>query len=110
MFYSPGIARHSFVSGTSRMKLSGIYLMCSDTSSVHGALHLYTESDPATDTIQRSAHLEAAPDGKTVLLIDVDSRRPGGNRKVVYELAPGDMIAALRAHGAEVNESASNSL
>lgn len=84
--------------------------MFSDNSNVHGALHLYTENDPSTDTIQRSAHLEAAPDGKTVLLIDVDSGRSGGNRKVVYELAPGDLIAVLRAHGAEVDERASLSL
>jgi hypothetical protein len=79
--------------------------MCSHTSSVHGALHLYTKNDPATGAIHRSAHLEAAPDGKTVLLIDVDSGRPGDRRKIVYELAPGDLIAALRAHGAEMSKS-----
>jgi hypothetical protein len=84
--------------------------MSSLTSSVHGALHLYTDNDPATEMIRRSAHLEAAPDGKTVLLIDIDSRRLGLNRKVVYEIVPGDLIAVLRARGAELVANTSSQL
>ena len=46
--------------------------------------------------------LEATPDGKSLLLIDVDSRKPGMHREVRYEITPAELIAAIRAHGAEL--------
>jgi hypothetical protein len=46
--------------------------------------------------------LEAAPDGKSLFLIDVDQRKPGTQREVRYEITPAELIAAIRAHGAEL--------
>jgi hypothetical protein len=35
-------------------------------------------------------------------LIDVDQRKPGTQREVRYEITPAELIAAIRAHGAEL--------
>jgi Mrp family chromosome partitioning ATPase len=48
------------------------------------------------------ARLEAASDGKSLLLIDIDVRKPGLHREVRYEITPAELIAAIRAHGAEL--------
>jgi len=41
-----------------------------------GAVHLLTDSDAITASIRRTVRLEATPDGKTLVLIDVDQRKP----------------------------------
>ena len=61
-----------------------------------------TETDSATLTVRRTVRLEAAVDGKSLLLIDVDTRKPGIQREVRYEITPAELIAAIRAHGAEL--------
>jgi hypothetical protein len=35
-------------------------------------------------------------------LVDVDQRKPGTQREVRYEITPAELIAAIRAHGAEL--------
>jgi Mrp family chromosome partitioning ATPase len=54
----------------------------SSTQGTHGAIHLMTENDAATATMRRTVRLEAAVDGKSLLLIDVDTRKPGIQRAV----------------------------
>ncbi|MFM0069238.1 hypothetical protein PQR07_39305 [Paraburkholderia aspalathi] len=49
--------------------------------------------------IRRAVRLEAAPDGRSVLLIDTDSRKPGVHRETRYEITAAELIAAIRAHG-----------
>ena len=49
----------------------------------------------------RSLRLEATGDGKSVLLIEIDERKPGIHREVRYEITPAELIAAIRSHGAE---------
>jgi hypothetical protein len=64
----------------------------------HGTVHLLTDSDALTASVR----LEATPVGKSLLLIDVDSRKLGMHREVRYEITPAELIAAIRAHGAEL--------
>jgi hypothetical protein len=64
---------------------------------VHGTVQLLTEIDPVSEMIRRAVHLEAAPDGHSVLLIDTDSRKPGIHRETRYEITPAELIAAIRA-------------
>ncbi|MFM0069045.1 hypothetical protein [Paraburkholderia aspalathi] len=65
----------------------------------HGTLHLLTETDPASGRTRRDVHLEAAPDGRSVLLVDIDARRPGIHRAVRYEITPAELVAVIRRHG-----------
>ena len=55
---------------------------------------------------QRTGSAFAAPraggDGKAVLLIEIDERKAGIHREVRYEITPAELIAAIRAHGAEL--------
>jgi hypothetical protein len=74
----------------------------SSTKGAHGAVYLMTETDAAAATVRRTVRLEAAADGKSLLLIDVDTRKPGIHREVRYEITPAELIAAIRAHGAEL--------
>ena len=72
---------------------------------VHGAtgtMILMTERDDTTGQDVRVLRLEAAADGKAVLLIDVDQRKPGIHREIRYEITAAELIAAIRAHGAEL--------
>ncbi|HEY2402804.1 MAG TPA: hypothetical protein VGI23_20795 [Steroidobacteraceae bacterium] len=69
----------------------------------HGALHLLTETDPASGMIRRMVRLEATPDGRSVLLVDTDARRPGLQREMRYEITQGELIAVIRAQGADVS-------
>ncbi|MEX3968699.1 hypothetical protein AB4Y42_42355 [Paraburkholderia sp. EG286B] len=55
-----------------------------------------------TASMRRTGRLEVAPDGKSLVLIDVDQRKPGTQREVRYEITPAELIAAIRAHGAEL--------
>jgi Mrp family chromosome partitioning ATPase len=63
---------------------------------------LLTEFDDASAREVRSLRLEATEDGKAVLLIEIDERKPGIHREVRYEITPAELIAAIRAHGAEL--------
>jgi hypothetical protein len=68
----------------------------------HGAVHLLSDSDALTASVRRTVRLEAASDGKSLLLIDVDQRKLGLQREVRYEITPAELVAAIRAHGAEL--------
>jgi Mrp family chromosome partitioning ATPase len=71
-------------------------------SAVSGAMMLLTEYDESGAQEVRSLRLEPAADGKAVLLIEIDERKPGIHREVRYEITPAELIAAIRAHGAEL--------
>jgi hypothetical protein len=77
--------------------------MTSPYNGAHGAVHLLTDSDALTASVRRTVRLEATPDGKSLVLIDVDQRKPGTQREVRYEITPAELIAAIRAHGAELS-------
>ncbi len=66
------------------------------------AMTLLTEYDDASGQEVRSLHLESSDDGKAVLLIEIDERKPGIHREVRYEITPAELIAAIRAHGAKL--------
>lgn len=59
-----------------------------------------TESGPAI----RQVRLQTSRDGKTIVMIDVDQRKAGVLRAVCYEITPAELIAAIRAHGAELSQ------
>jgi hypothetical protein len=63
---------------------------------------LLTEHDDATGREVRTLRLESSEDGKSILLIEVDERKPGVHREVRYEITPAELIAAIRAQGAEL--------
>jgi len=70
-----------------------------------GAMSLLSEhlGDPAQPC--RQVRLQASPDGKTLLMVDIDQRKAGTLRTVCYEITPAELIAAIRAHGAELPQS-----
>jgi hypothetical protein len=72
------------------------------TTGSSGSMALLTEFDDATARELRSLRLESTEDGKGILLIEVDERKPGIHREVRYEITPAELIAAIRAHGAEL--------
>jgi hypothetical protein len=72
-------------------------------SGTHGTLSLQTETDPQTKTINRTIHLEASADGRTVLLVAVDMCKLGSQREWRIEITPEELIALIRAHGTEVS-------
>lgn len=72
------------------------------TTGSSGAMTLLTEFDQADGRELRSLRLVATEDGKSVLLIEVDERKPGIHREVRYEITPAELIAAIRSHGAEL--------
>lgn len=72
------------------------------TTGASGAMALLSELDSADGRELRSLRLEATDDGKSVLLIEVDERKPGIHREVRYEITPAELIAAIRSHGAEL--------
>ena len=72
-------------------------------SGAHGTLSLLTEIDPQTETIDRTIRLEASADGRSVLLVDLDARKPGSQREWRVEITPEELIALIRAHGTEVS-------
>ena len=51
--------------------------------------------DPPTE--RRTVRLEASADGKSLLLVNVDGRKPGIHREVRYEITPAELIAAIRS-------------
>ena len=72
-------------------------------SGTHGTLSLMTEMDPQTETINRTMRLEASADGQTVLLVSVDTRKPGTQREWRLEITPEELIGLICAHGTEVS-------
>jgi hypothetical protein len=72
------------------------------TTGSSGSMALLSEYDDATARELRSLRLESTEDGKGILLIEVDERKPGIHREVRYEITPAELIAAIRAHGAEL--------
>ena len=72
-------------------------------SGAHGTLSLLTEIDPQTETINRTMRLEASADGRSVLLVALDIRKPGSQREWRVEITPEELIALIRAHGTEVS-------
>jgi hypothetical protein len=77
--------------------------LLSPIAGAHGALQLLTETDPVAEIIRRAVRLEAALDGRRVLLVDTESRRPGVEREVRYEITPAELVAAIRTHGTDVS-------
>jgi hypothetical protein len=75
----------------------------SPIAGAQGALQLLPETDPVAEMIRRIVRLEATPDGRSVLLVDTDSRRPGLHREVRNEITPAELIAAIRTQGADVS-------
>lgn len=67
-----------------------------------GAMVLLVERAESSDADSRTVRLEASPDGKCVLLVDTDLRKPGIHREIRYEITAAELIAAIRSHGAEV--------
>ena len=72
-------------------------------SGTHGTLSFLTEIDPQTETINRTMHLEASADGRSVLLVALDTNKLGTQREWRLEITPEDLIALIRAHGTEVS-------
>jgi len=63
-----------------------------------GAMTLITEYDAAGNRT-RWLRLEPATDGRAVVLVEVDERKPGIHREMRYEITPSELIAVIRAHG-----------
>ena len=76
--------------------------MPSPATGAHGALQLLTDRDALTASTRRTVRLEASTDGRSLILIDVDLRKSGLHREVRHEITPAELIAAIRAHGAEL--------
>ena len=72
-------------------------------SGTHGTLSLMTEMDPQTETIKRTIRLEASADGRSVLLVALDTSRLGSQREWRVEITPEELIALMSAHGTEVS-------
>lgn len=66
-----------------------------------GAMHLLAKHDDQ-DAAVRKVRLEAAPDSRSVILIERDQRRAGTQREIRHEITPAELIALIRAHGAEL--------
>ena len=72
------------------------------TTGSSGAMTLLTEIHETGGHVVRTLRLEATDDGKSIHLIEIDERKPGIHREVRYEITPAELIAAIRAHGAEL--------
>ncbi|HEX7911979.1 MAG TPA: hypothetical protein VF534_28340 [Paraburkholderia sp.] len=67
-----------------------------------GTMGLLTQHETDTGRLCRSLSLEASDDGKTVVLVEVDERKVGIQREYRFETSTGELIALIRAHGAEL--------
>ncbi|VVD31175.1 hypothetical protein [Paraburkholderia dioscoreae] len=63
---------------------------------------LLTQCDTETGRLCRSVHLQASGDGKSVLLVEIDERKVGLRREYRFEITTGELIALIRAQGAEL--------
>ena len=68
----------------------------------NGKMGLLTQHEAETDRLCRSLRLEASDDGKSVILVEVDERKVGIQREYRFEVTTGELIALIRAHGAEL--------
>jgi len=69
-----------------------------------GAMSLLSELVIEGGPPCRQVRLQTSRDGKTIVMIDVDQRKAGVLRAVCYEITPAELIAAIRAHGAELSQ------
>jgi len=67
-----------------------------------GEMNLLTQYDPESQRLVRSVTLGASADGKSVVLAEIDDRKVGIQREHRYEITTGELIALIRAHGAEL--------
>lgn len=75
-----------------------------------GAMSLLSELVNDGGPPCRQVHLQTSRDGKTIVMIDVDQRKAGVLRAVCYEITPAELIAAIRAHGAELSQTSDEAL
>lgn len=66
-----------------------------------GAMHLLAEYGDDNNPL-RGVRLEASGDSRSVILIDTDRRKSGVQRETRHEITPAELIALIRAHGAEL--------
>ncbi|MFM0327752.1 hypothetical protein [Caballeronia glebae] len=71
------------------------------TNGALGAMHLLAEYDAQENQLRR-VRLEASSDSRSVILVDTDLRRPGVQRETRHEITPAELIALIRARGAEL--------
>ena len=69
----------------------------------NGAMTLLVERDETDLRELRNIRLEASADGKTLQLVEVDTRKPGVHREIRYEITPAELIAAIRTQGQELS-------
>jgi hypothetical protein len=67
-----------------------------------GEMVLLTQYDTPTGRLCRSLRLGASEDGKSLRLIETDERKVGIQREYRFEITTGELIALIRAHGAEL--------
>jgi len=67
-----------------------------------GEMALLAQHDPESQRLVRSVSLSASADGKSVVLSEIDARKVGIQREHRYEITTGELIALVRAHGAEL--------
>lgn len=75
-----------------------------------GAMSLLSEHVSEGEPPCRQVRLQTSRDGKTIVMIDLDQRKPGVLRAVCYEITPAELIAAIRAHGAELSQSSDEAM
>jgi hypothetical protein len=75
-----------------------------------GAMSLLSEHLGDSAQPCRQVGLQVSPDGKTLLMVDIDQRKAGTLRTVCYEITPAELIAAIRAHGAELAQSSDEAI
>lgn len=75
-----------------------------------GAMSLLSETLDDGVAPCRQVRLQTSRDGKTIVMIDVDQRKAGVLRAVCYEITPAELIAAIRAHGAELSQSSDEAI
>ena len=66
-----------------------------------GAMHLLAEYGDGNNQL-RQVRLEASGDSRSVILVDTDRRKPGVQRETRHEITPAELIALIRARGAEL--------
>ena len=73
-----------------------------DITGAVGEMGLLTQYEAASGRLCRRLQLRTGADGKSVWLIDRDERKPGSPRASRFEITTGELIALIRAHGAEI--------
>jgi len=73
-----------------------------DVYGAAGEMDLLVQHDPGNQRLVRRVSLSASADGKSVVLTEIDARKVGIQREHRYEITTGELIALIRAHGAEL--------